>query len=81
MRTTIEMEEGLHEQVRRRAQREGLSVSRMLGKLVGQALRQNEEATVPTQRSGRFEVIAPAAPRARATSSAVQKVMDEEGIL
>lgn len=81
MRTTIEMEESLHEQVRRRAQREGLSLSRMLGKLVGQALRQGEEATVPTQRSGRFEVIAPATPDARATSSAVQKVMDEEGIL
>lgn len=81
MRTTIDLDEALHEQVRRRAQREGLSVSRMLGKLVGQAMAPPVETAVSMQHSGRFEVIAPAAADACVAADAVQKVIDEEGIL
>ncbi|QHS09918.1 hypothetical protein [Sinimarinibacterium sp. NLF-5-8] len=81
MRTTVELTDDLHEQVRRRAQREGLSLARMLGSLVEQALRQPAGNPPVHQQSGRFQVIAPASHNAKVSSAAVQKVLDEEGIL
>lgn len=82
MRTTIELDEELHERLRRRAQREGLSLARLLGRLVAQAqAAPAADEAVPRQRSGRFSVLAPATPDARTASSTVQKMIDEEGIL
>jgi hypothetical protein len=82
MRTTIELDEHLHTLVQRQAQREGLSMARLLGRLVAQGLRGPvPESAPPVQRSGRFTVLAPASAQAHVASSAVQKVIDEEGIL
>lgn len=82
MRTTIELDPGLHNLIQRQAQREGVSMARLLGRLVEQGLRGPQIDALPsTQRSGRFTVLAPASANARVTSDAVQKVIDEEGIL
>jgi len=82
MRTTIELDEDLHTLVQRQAQREGLSMARLLGRLVAQGLRGLQAQGAPaTQPSGRFTVLAPATPEACVSSAAVQKVIDEEGIL
>ena len=81
MRTTIELDPDLHETVRRQAQRQNLSLARLLGRLVEQGLRAGTEQALPTRKSGRFTVIAPATPGARVTSEQVQKLIDEEGIL
>jgi negative regulator of replication initiation len=81
MRTTIELDESLHERMRRQAQREGISLARLLGRLVEHGADAPRKATVPTRKSDRFTVIAAAAPDARTTVSAVQKMIDEEGIL
>lgn len=82
MRTTIELDDELHERLRRRAQREGLSLARLLGRLVAQAQAgPAADALAAQQRSGRFTVLAPASPAARTASAAVQKVIDEEGLL
>ena len=82
MRTTIELDEHLHALVQRQAQREGLSMARLLGRLVAQGLRGPAAGDTPTvQRSGRFTVLAPASAQARVATGTVQKVIDEEGIL
>ena len=82
MRTTIELDEHLHALVQRQAQREGLSMARLLGRLVAQGLHgPAPDAAPPVQRSGRFTVLAPASDQARVASSTVQKVIAEEGIL
>jgi len=81
MRTTIELDESLHERMRRQAQREGISLARLLGRLVEHGADAPRKASVPTRKSDRFTVIAAAAPHARTTIGAVQKVIDEEGIL
>ena len=81
MRTTIELDPDLHESVRRQAQRQNLSMARLLGRLVEQGLRTATEPSPPTVRSGRFQVIAPATPQARVSSDQVHKVIDDEGIL
>ena len=84
MRTTIDLDPQLHDRVRRRAQREGLSLGRMLGKLVEQGMQQGSDtADEPPalQRSGRFIALMPATQGAKVASAAVQHVIDEEGIL
>ena len=83
MRTTIELDPDLHEAVRRQAQRQKLSMARLLGRLVEQGLQASTstQLTPPTLRSGRFQVIAPGTPDARVSSDQVHKVIDEEGIL
>lgn len=81
MRTTIELDPAVHESVRRQAQRQNLSMARLLGRLVEQGLRASTQSSAPTMRSGRFNVIAPAAPDARVSSDQVRKVIDDEGIL
>ena len=82
MRTTIELDEHLHALVQRQAQREGLSMARLLGRRVAQGLRGPQADGAPAmQRSGRFTVLAPASDQACVTSDKVQKVIDEEGIL
>ncbi len=81
MRTTIELDPDLHEAVRRQAQRQNLSLARLLGRLVEQGLRAASDQAPPTQKSGRFTVIAPATPDARVTSEQIQKLIDDEGIL
>ncbi len=83
MRTTVDLEPQLHARVRRRAQREGISLGRMLGKLVEQGLQgvpaNNEPPAM--QRSGRFTVLVPATPDAKVASAAIQQIIDDEGIL
>ncbi len=81
MRTTIDLDPELHELVRRQAQRENLSLARLLGRLVEQGLRKTTDQAPATVRSGRFNVMAAATPKARVTTEQVQKVIDEEGIL
>ena len=81
MRTTIELDPDLHESVRRQAQRQNLSIARLLGRLVAQGMRAATEPSPPNLRSGRFQVIAPAAPGVRVSSDQVYKVIDDEGIL
>jgi hypothetical protein len=82
MRTTLELDADLHALVQRRAQREGISMARLLGRLVAHGLRGAQADSAPaTQRSGRFTVLAPATDQARVSSDTVQKVIDEEGIL
>lgn len=82
MRTTIELDEHLHALVQRQAQREGLSMARLLGRLVAQGLYGSHSGDEPeTQRSGRFTVLAPASPEARVSSDTVQKIIEAEGIL
>ncbi|MEW6168509.1 MAG: hypothetical protein AB1651_12555 [Pseudomonadota bacterium] len=81
MRTTIELDEELHERMRRQAQREGISLARLLGRMVERGAQISPAGRAPAGRSGRFKVIAAAAPGTRTASSAVQKVIDEEGIL
>lgn len=82
MRTTIELEPAVHESVRRQAQRQNVSMARLLGRLVEQGLRASTQpASAPMMHSGRFQVIAPAMQGARVTSDRVQKVIDDEGIL
>ena len=78
VRATIELDDALLESVRRLARRENLSMARMLGKLVEQELRAAMEPSVPTVRSGRFNVIAPSMPEARVSSERVRKVIDGE---
>lgn len=83
MRTTIDLDPQLHAQVRRRAQREGLSLGRMLDKLVKQGMQQGADATDEPilQRSERFIALIPATQSAKVASVTVQQVIDEEGIL
>jgi hypothetical protein len=81
MRTTIDLDPDVHERMRRQAQREGISLARLLGRVVREAASQATQEAPPVVRSGRFSVIAPAQAEARTTSQAVQKVIDEEGIL
>lgn len=81
MRTTIELDPALHETVRKQAQRQNLSMARLLGRLVEQGLRASMPPSAPTMRSGRFNVIAPATPQARVSSEQVHKVIDDEGLL
>ncbi|MFT3800422.1 MAG: hypothetical protein QM766_04310 [Burkholderiaceae bacterium] len=83
MRTTIDLDPQLHALVRRRAQREGLSLGRMLGKLVEQGMQQGADtADEPVlQRSGRFIALMPATQGAKVASATVQQVIDEEGLL
>ena len=81
MRTTIEIDPQLHETVRRQAQRQNLSIARVLGRLVERGLQASPEASPPHMRSGRFQVIAPAVPGARVSSEQLHKVIDDEGIL
>lgn len=81
MRTTIEISDELHERMRRQAQREGISLARLLGRLVERGMAASIDRTLPVHRSGRFRVIAAGRSDARVTASAVQKVIDEEGIL
>ena len=81
MRTTIEIEPALHESVRRQAQRQNLSMARLLGLLVERGMRAPAQTAQPSVRSGRFQVIAPAAPDARVSSEQVYKLIDDEGIL
>lgn len=80
MRTTIEMNDGLHEHMRRQAQRENISLARLLGRLVEQAANAAAQDNLLSQRSGRFTVIAGGAGTCT-KSQKVQKVIDEEGIL
>ncbi len=81
MRTTIELEPELHESVRRLAQRLNLSTSKLLGHLVARGLSAQGDETLPTARSGRFQVIASTGTPAKVSSARIQKVIDEEGIL
>ena len=81
MRTTIELDPAVHESVRKLAQRQNLSMARLLGHLVEQGLRATTEPVAPALRSGRFQVIGPAVPDARVTNEQVRKVIDDEGIL
>ena len=81
MRTTIELDPELHESVRRQALRQNTSMARLLGQLVQQGLRASADASLPSARSGRFSVIAPAASGAKVTSEQVHKLIDDEGIL
>jgi hypothetical protein len=81
MRTTIELDKQSHERLRRQAQRQGISLARLLGKLVESAERIAGNEPVPEIRSGRFRTIAGIRPGARTASHVVQKVIDEEGIL
>jgi len=81
MRTTIDLDPQLHELVRRQAQREKLSMARLLGRLVEQGLRKSPNQSLPMVKSGRFQVTAPASPGARVTTEQVQKLIDEEGVL
>lgn len=80
MRTTIELDDSLHERMRRQAQREGISMARLLGRLIEHSA-EAQDHPPPTRKSGRFTVIAESRPEVRTTCSAVQKVIDEEGIL
>lgn len=82
MRTTIELDKHLHEQVQRQARREGISMARLLGRLVARGFHGTHPDEAPsTQQSGRFTVLAPASGEARVSSDALQKVIEEEGIL
>ena len=81
MRTTIELDPAVHEYVRKQAQRQNLSMARLLGRLVEQGLRSTTPQVTPAVRSGRFQVVAPAVKDARVTSDQVQKLIDDEGIL
>lgn len=81
MRTTIELDPEVHESVRRQAQRQNLSVARLLGRLVEQGLRAATSEAPSSMCSGRFQVIAPATPEARVSSDQVHKLIDDEGIL
>ena len=81
MRTTIELAPELHESVRRLAQRLNLSTAKLLGHLVERGLSAQGDETLPSARSGRFQVIARAEGQAKVSSARVQKVIDEEGIL
>ena len=81
MRTTIELDAHLHESVRRQAQRQNLPMARLLARLVERGLLASAEPSPPSLRSGRFQVIAPAAPDARVSSEQVHKVIDDEGLL
>lgn len=82
MRTTLDITPETHESVRRLAQRQGVSMSRLLGLLVERGLQaQDEKQALPTARSGRFQVIAAEPGQARVTQQCIQKVIDEEGIL
>jgi predicted DNA-binding ribbon-helix-helix protein len=80
-RTTIELDPAVHESVRKLAQRQNLSMARLLGRLVEQGLRATTEPVAPALRSGRFQVIGPAVQDARVTSDQVHKVIDDGGIL
>lgn len=81
MRTTIELDPQLHETVRRQAQRQNLSMARVLGRLVERGLQASTQASPSSMRSGRFQVIPPGTPDARVSSEQVHKVIDDEGIL
>ncbi|MFT4197465.1 MAG: hypothetical protein QM601_06065 [Pseudoxanthomonas sp.] len=83
MRTTIDLEPQLHARVRRRAQREGLSLGRMLGKLVEQSMQSAPSGgeAPAMQRSGRFAVLVPTVQDAKVASAVVQQAIDDEGVL
>ena len=75
MRTTIEMSDDLHECMRRQAQREGISLAKLLGRMVETAVTFSQSVSTTHQRSGRFTVIA-GEPGAHTESQAVQKAID-----
>lgn len=81
MRTTIELDPALHESVRRQAQRQNISMARLLGQLVQQGLRASTDPAPPSVRSGRFQVIAPGAVGTQVTSEQLHKLIDDEGVL
>lgn len=78
MRVTAEIDAATYEHVQQRARMQQISMSRLLGELIGQAL-----AAAPLQkiRSGRFNVIAapPGAPKVSAEQ--IQRIIDQEGYL
>jgi hypothetical protein len=81
VRTTIELSDALHERLRRQSQRDDIPLARLLGSLVERGLQADIMQAPPKRQSGRFMVLAPAATGARVTASAVQKAIDETGVL
>lgn len=81
MRTTIELDDQLHQRLRRRAQREGVSLSHLLGRVVAQASEVPAAQAPPQRRSGRFTVLASPVAGTRTTTETVQRAVDDEGAL
>ncbi len=81
MRTTVELDDQLHEQLLWRARRDGVSLAKLLGNLVEDALHSESSDLALAQRSRRFKVLVPAKSEARAARRTVQEAIDEEGIL
>lgn len=78
MRVTAEIDEATYEHVQQRARMQNISMSRLLGELIGQAL---EASPVRTGKSGRFTVILdpPGAPVV--TAEQIQRIIDRDGYL
>ena len=81
MRTTADLDEQSYRSVRERAQRSGVSVGRMLGMLVEQALAAEAATSLVVKQSHGFNVVAarPGSPVISAT--AIQRAIDDEGFI
>ena len=81
MRTTIQLDPEVYEAARREAQRQNLSIARLLARLVEHGLQAATAPSPPTKRGGRFLAVTPASQDARVSSDQIQKLIDIQGIL
>lgn len=81
MRTTADIDEKAYGSVRELAQRSGVSVGRMLGLLVEQALAAEAAVPLVIKQSAGFNVVAARPGSPVVSTAAVQRALDEEGAL
>jgi len=81
MRTTVEVDEQVYRTVRERAQRTGVSVGRLLGMLVEQALAAEADAPLLIKNSHDFSVVAARPGSPQISAEAVQTVLDSDGMI
>lgn len=81
MRTTADIDEQVYRSVRERALRTGISVGRMLGLLVEQALAAEAAVPLVIKQSSGFNVVAARPGSPLVTTASVQRALDEEGAL
>lgn len=79
MRTTADIDEHAYRSVRERALRSGISVGRMLGLLVEQALAAEAAVPLVIKESNGFNVVAARPGSPLVTTESVRRALDEEG--
>ncbi len=81
MRTTADIDEQAYRSVRERAQRSGISVGRMLGLLVEQALAAEAAVPLVIKQSHGFNVVAARPGSPQVSAEAVQAALDDDSAI